>query len=333
MKQIFLVINVNLYQWLQTLFSIISNIYSIFIIIYLFLHTITGDRLWLVELIATFLHWFLLPTLILLPLAVWWRRRLTSFLLTINLLIFGLLFGYRFLPPLPPFTSPAITVMSYNLADGLAPPDEVVTYLRATNSDIVTLQELAENQAVVFERDLKDIYPYQQLYPFGTTGTGVLSRYPILEEQLIHLQIGVPHLQVKINMGKDEDAKPEVVTLIVAHTPPPQLTEEGYYFHPLTTVEIESLIQKTVSQSRTILLGDFNMTDQNVPYSLLTGAGLTDTFAEAGWGLGNTWGPYQFPFHLVRIDYIWTTPDFEVNRAWVGKDAGSDHLPLLAELN
>jgi vancomycin resistance protein VanJ len=35
---------------------------------------------------------------------------------------------------------------------------------------------------------------------------------------------------------------------------------------------------------------------------------------------------------LVRIDYVWYTDDFRATRAWVGPDAGSDHLPVLAEL-
>jgi endonuclease/exonuclease/phosphatase (EEP) superfamily protein YafD len=33
-----------------------------------------------------------------------------------------------------------------------------------------------------------------------------------------------------------------------------------------------------------------------------------------------------------RIDYIWYTGDFRAARAWVGPDAGSDHLPVLAKL-
>lgn len=32
-------------------------------------------------------------------------------------------------------------------------------------------------------------------------------------------------------------------------------------------------------------------------------------------------------------DYIWVTPDLAVESAWVGQDAGSDHLPVFARLS
>jgi vancomycin resistance protein VanJ len=35
---------------------------------------------------------------------------------------------------------------------------------------------------------------------------------------------------------------------------------------------------------------------------------------------------------VARVDYIWHTPDLVALEAWVGADAGSDHLPVLARL-
>jgi endonuclease/exonuclease/phosphatase family metal-dependent hydrolase len=35
---------------------------------------------------------------------------------------------------------------------------------------------------------------------------------------------------------------------------------------------------------------------------------------------------------LVRIDYVWHTPDLRALRCQTGPDGGSDHLPLQAEL-
>lgn len=84
----------------------------------------------------------------------------------------------------------------------------------------------------------------------------------------------------------------------------------------------------------TILLGDFNLTDQNDSYALLRDAGLTDAFRTAGWGFGATWPVRKLgmPFPLVRIDYIWYSERIHCTQAWLGPDLGSDHLPLLADL-
>ena len=80
------------------------------------------------------------------------------------------------------------------------------------------------------------------------------------------------------------------------------------------------------------------MTDQSEDYVSLTRVGLTDAFRKAGYGFGFTFPaksnryPILPDFPLFRIDYIWTTRELSVCHAWVGDDAGSDHLPVFADL-
>ena len=86
-----------------------------------------------------------------------------------------------------------------------------------------------------------------------------------------------------------------------------------------------------------ILIGDFNLTDQNEGYEILRGGGWVDAFRSAGRGFGLTYpkrswsGPNLLP--LVRIDFIFVTPGIHPVEAWVGEDGGSDHLPVLAEVS
>ena len=58
-------------------------------------------------------------------------------------------------------------------------------------------------------------------------------------------------------------------------------------------------------------------------FGLITVFGLTFPARVARWD--------RFPA-MVRIDYIWHTPDLRATRSWIGPAAGSDHLPLFAEL-
>jgi endonuclease/exonuclease/phosphatase (EEP) superfamily protein YafD len=73
--------------------------------------------------------------------------------------------------------------------------------------------------------------------------------------------------------------------------------------------------------------------------------GLIDAFAAKGQGAGNTFptrvGSVRAASErmarrkvppIVRFDYIWNTPNIEVEAAWVGTDTGSDHAPVLARL-
>lgn len=56
------------------------------------------------------------------------------------------------------------------------------------------------------------------------------------------------------------------------------------------------------------------------------------SFPSAGWGFGHTARMAHIPFPLLRIDYIWHTADLAARRAYVGPDVGSDHRPVIAEL-
>jgi endonuclease/exonuclease/phosphatase (EEP) superfamily protein YafD len=77
-----------------------------------------------------------------------------------------------------------------------------------------------------------------------------------------------------------------------------------------------------------ILAGDFNTPPGGMIYRRLTSR-FSDTFAEVGTGWGCTY-PNRFP--LLRIDYIFHSPEWTPLRCEVGGPRGSDHRPFFAEL-
>lgn len=79
-----------------------------------------------------------------------------------------------------------------------------------------------------------------------------------------------------------------------------------------------------------LVLCDCNLTDTSEAYATLR-AGLHDSFAEAGWGLGLTMLLSQPHIPAQRYDYIWHTDELVALSAQVGADGGSDHLLLLAQ--
>lgn len=78
----------------------------------------------------------------------------------------------------------------------------------------------------------------------------------------------------------------------------------------------------------TLVGGDFNMPVESRIYARDWG-GLANAFTAAGSGWGYTKWTRWFG---VRIDHVLYSPPWVCRAAWVGPDVGSDHRPLLADL-
>ncbi len=88
------------------------------------------------------------------------------------------------------------------------------------------------------------------------------------------------------------------------------------------------IAHKTKSRYPTVLMGDFNNTPFSFVYQLL-GDTMNDAFLEKGNGLGTT---FTFDFFPMRIDYIFTSPTFEVLNFERIDTTFSDHYPIKATL-
>lgn len=236
----------------------------------------------------------------------------------------------------------SITVMTSNLGNDRAKPEQAIPVLRESGADLIGLQELSDNQAVAISGGLEGEYPHQVMHPGGFAGKGILSRYPIKASKQLHLSTVRPDLQARIEL-EDLD-----LTFIVAHPPPPRPYWRGLKFDYQTWQQIVSLANLAVKQPPAVLLGDFNLADWWGEYAYLRGTGLKDAYVEAGSDRGHTLpmriGPWKrlislnrllssLPLlPLLRVDYIWYTEPIFCELAWVGEDTGSDHLPVLAKL-
>lgn len=237
-------------------------------------------------------------------------------------------------------TMVTVTVMTFNVGNGLARARRLIPFLRASDADIIGLQELATVQAEAIASELTMAYPYQELHPGGVEGKGVLSRYPLADTQRLYLFKDRPDLRVTASIG---DA---AFTVLVAHMAPPHHHWRDAHSKAAARAQIAALTDITLASPPAMLLGDFNMTERHAHYTHLETAGLVDAFSLAGAGPRSTlptrigysgrlkhslrWAPLV---PVVRVDYIWLTPDVVVESAWVGRDAGSDHLPVFARFS
>jgi vancomycin resistance protein VanJ len=211
--------------------------------------------------------------------------------------------------------------------------------LRASGADIIGVQELADAQAVAIADLLSDDYPFQALHPGGIPGKGIISRFPLRETELLDLHPGRPDLQAVVT------APCGAVTVIVAHPPPPRIGRNRMLHSLLTNEQIARITAVATRGHPAVLLTDFNRVGWQAAYRQLRGAGLIDAFGAAGRGMGFTLptrvshlayrghplGDLPLP-PLLRVDYVWHTAHFRTLASWIGGNAGSDHLPVLAEL-
>jgi endonuclease/exonuclease/phosphatase family metal-dependent hydrolase len=234
------------------------------------------------------------------------------------------------------------TVLTYNVGNGRAAPERLAAMLRASGADIVALQELSDLQAGAIEAGLQDVFPHRALFPGGFAGKAVLSRFPILRSEQLHLSDERPDLLAGLEVDGRE------LTVTSAHPPPPRPSRHGVRFNANTAAQIRSLAAITLEHAPAILLGDFNLTESLAEYAYIRSTGLQDAFGVSGRGRGYTLprrlGPWKRNRWLngllrwvpmlpvARVDYIWYTEHLESLDSWVGKDAGSDHMPLLAKM-
>ncbi len=312
------------------------NLYGVGVVLYLLLRLLTGEALWPVALANAFTPWLLMPGFAVLITAALLRDRLTGGIGAIPVLAFVWLYGGLLIPPAGVASAEGharLRVMVYNVAYHSTDPDLLIETVLNQHADIVGFNELGAGQADFLDAALADTYPYRIFYPGGVRGKGLVSQYPIVEDSgLLSFNTVMTHLFTTI------DVNGQPVRLLIAHPPRPVL-RGGFYHYPAGVMaDFERLIAEATTGGPAILMGDFNSTDQTTQYNMVVDAGLSDSFREAGWGLGLTYpqrrlqaGSINLP-RAVRIDYIFHTDDFTAIHAWVGPDGGSDHRPILAEL-
>ena len=232
-----------------------------------------------------------------------------------------------------------LTVMTYNVGAGLAEPSRLVEVLRQSGADIIGLQELASDQGAAIADQLGNDYPHQVLHATGIPGKGLISRFPVQESALLELHPGRPDLQTRIAAPGGE------IFVIVAHPPPPRVGRNRIRQAALADQQISGIAVVATRGQPSVLLTDFNRVGWQAAYRQLQQSGLIDAFGTAGRGSGFTL-PTRFSHlayrghplgnlplpPLLRVDYVWHTAHFRALASWIGGNAGSDHLPVLAEL-
>jgi endonuclease/exonuclease/phosphatase (EEP) superfamily protein YafD len=312
-------------------FSYFAWLYVILFSVWILLRFIFFDSLWWLALINTVTLYIFIPLIIFLPLALLCRYWRLLFALCFPLGLFIGLYGSFFLPSLSTPASqnqPIIKAMTFNMLFDNEDYDAISKMVVENNPDIIGLQEVRSQAPILKKRFAKD-YPYSvfrrvELYH----NVGILSRFPI--DNIIALPAPIKRgIQVTLSLNNGN-----TLEAIVAHLTPSyplnEFLEKADFWYKSRAAEVSYLNQivKQYNQPM-IVMCDCNFTDTSETYSQMQNA-MIDSFHQAGWGFGHTFLGRFFP--VGRIDYIWHTQDIKTVEAYVGREAGSDHLPVIAKL-
>jgi vancomycin resistance protein VanJ len=305
------------------------------------LHALFGDRWWWLFVLNSFAPYYFVPLVVLVPLALWRRQRAWGVALGGAALLGAYLYGGLFLPRPAPVAAAGsgLTVMTYNMLGFNEDVDAVVAAVRASDADVVGVQELNPPVAEALQRELGSAYPYQVLDPRpGVTGMGVLSRHPLRprDEGVPGEWVGTPQVLGLDFAGRD-------VMLLHFHA------TSGILSSPEREWQAQMLASiAAAAPGPVVALGDLNATDLSTAYRSMTGP-LRDAWRDAGWGLGHTFpgadpaaspgssrlqmAGVSVPMWLVRIDYVFASSHWHATAAWRGPwDGRSDHRPVAAHL-
>jgi vancomycin resistance protein VanJ len=315
-------------------------LYGLAMTAYLLARLATGERWKWVGLADNFVPWWALGGLAAAAIALISGPRWLLVLLQLPILIaFLVMYGavlLRHAAPTQAGHTRTLTVATYNIKAAASDPQQVTDAVAGLGADVVGLEEVGPRHTDLFRTALCGEFPYQALYPeLPFYGVALLSHYPIVEETVIRL---FPDSMLWLRAVVRVEDTP--VTIYVVHPPPPWIASSPLvYDSARRDSEIAILREKYLCHEigPVIVLGDFNMSDRSHAYHTLN-HGLTDSFREAGRGLGLTFPAGTFLnirrwVRLIRIDYVWHNAFLTACEARVGRDSGSsDHRPVVARL-
>ncbi|MEM1171971.1 MAG: endonuclease/exonuclease/phosphatase family protein [Cyanobacteria bacterium P01_H01_bin.35] len=203
---------------------------------------------------------------------------------------------------------------------------QVIALVKKENPDVAVFQEVSEK----WDKKLKAL---QQNYPYvfhnqdnPRFGKSIYSKIPLENSNKI---ITAKYQKSKIRRSLVTQLKVpgKPISLIVTHLTIP--TKRANF--KLRNQELELLADYVSKlQSPIIVVGDFNTSIWSPYYhQFVNKTGLIN--GRGGFGIQPSW-PTFLPLFYIPIDHCLVSPEIQVLNSQIGKDVGSDHLPVITDV-
>jgi endonuclease/exonuclease/phosphatase (EEP) superfamily protein YafD len=228
---------------------------------------------------------------------------------------------YLVKPPPAETLAAGLRVVSFNVLSSNDRHAETLAWIRQTDPDLVYFPEVTRSWEVGLE-PLKATLPHALSHPQEDNfGWALFSKYPIREHEFIASRfVEVAMVRVVIEIAGRR------VVCYGVHPLPPM---SGAF-----AADRDQLFQQLAKRVRqetgpVIVAGDFNATPWSHSMRPLAAAGLRDT--QLGHGFSATW-QRRIPILAIPIDLLLVAGDLAATARWTGPDLGSDHRPIIGDL-
>ena len=214
-----------------------------------------------------------------------------------------------------------IRVLNANVRASNTAADGIIALLNRVQPDVFAILEFTDHLADAM-RPLDQRYPHRVLVPQNDNfGIAVFSRWPFANTELFDLG-GYTAIDVQI-MSTNGNWH-----FIAAHPVPPI----GAELARLRNRQLEQLAQRLSAMTTPrIVVGDFNLAPFSPHFAdFIDQTGLDN--ALRGKGPSFTWPSFFLPLG-IPIDHVMTSAEFEVTRYFREQDIGSDHFPVVVDVN
>jgi endonuclease/exonuclease/phosphatase (EEP) superfamily protein YafD len=290
-----------------------------------------ADHWWFPTLILYGPRWFwLAPLSILVPAAVVFSPRTARILLCAGLVVVGPVQGFR--PPWPrwPAGRDLIKVMTCNVQGDHADLAALLATASESEIDIICFQEWGMSGTGALGTDPRHVRVHRSFC--------LASRFPILELEALS-SLDQPWRDLALHAELDVPGGSLHLFNLHLSTPRPGL--EAIRFGRCAGIPalVENIGQRSVEselvcqwvdrfEGPALIAGDFNMPVDSAIFRR-DWSRYADAFSAAGFGFGHT----KFTrWEGIRIDHVLAAPGLRFYSCRVGPDVGSDHRPVIAEV-
>jgi endonuclease/exonuclease/phosphatase (EEP) superfamily protein YafD len=255
---------------------------------------------------------------------IWWVP------LAVNFGLFLPLFLRSSRPTSP--NLPALRLLHANLDRHNPQPDRVIQFLQQQSVDLMLLQEITPAWLQRLETELPNYRVVKALAFDNTLGSAVLVPSQNQQFQIEKVQV--------IHLPQDSDRPLLETTIIYKGQPLVVLSfhviRPGSQYHrTYQRVEFNAAIawaqQHLQQQHQVVLIGDFNSTPWSGRLRRLERESQLSN-SQRGFGLQPTWSAQYPALMRIAIDHCFHSRSLVTVGRSVGTDIGSDHFPILVDL-
>ncbi len=232
----------------------------------------------------------------------------------------------------PPAGGAVLRVLTANLLVGRATAAPLVDLVRATDADVLFVQELTvDAEKGLVRAGMTGLLPYS-ITDMGTAdhrGGGIFARHPLADSPVPAAPWACPVVTLALPAG------PVRLVCVHLHAPKPPWScwRTGLWRHELRDLARFAQAAADPDAPPVVLAGDFNSTLDHGEFRHLLRSGFADAASQVGKGLVPTWGRRPgSPRGLLTIDHILVDPRCAVRSVRVFRLRGSDHRALFAEI-